>query len=365
MKIGILTLPLHTNYGGILQAYALQTVLERMGHKVCLISIKRTFPSTVFGRLREYVFSPTKQWIFRNIVPSDFVNNKSYYTSIFIRKYINTNYYHSFSEIKPYEYDAIIVGSDQIWREKYVCGSYKRSIESSFLDFAETWNIKKISYAASFGTDLWEYNEKQTSNCRKLIRKFDAISVRESSGVTLCKKYLDIDAIQVLDPTFLLTKEDYCALVKKSHKKHLNSLMTYILDPDIEKEHIIKLVVKTLNLEIFKANEEGIDHPSFEKKIKQPPVENWICGFRDADFVITDSFHACVFSLIFNKPFIVIPNYVRGTSRFESLLSLFGQDFRLVKDAANFTLSDKIKSRPNCNIEVLRNFSLNFLNTNL
>ena len=103
-----------------------------------------------------------------------------------------------------------------------MCGSYKRSIESSFLDFAETWNIKKISYAASFGTDLWEYNEKQTSNCRKLIRKFDAISVRESSGVTLCKKYLDIDAIQVLDPTFLLTKEDYCAVVKKSHKKHLN-----------------------------------------------------------------------------------------------------------------------------------------------
>lgn len=365
MKIGILTLPLYTNYGGILQAYALQTILERMGHKVSVISFKHQFPSTAIGRLKGYVLSPIKQWLFRNIVPSDFVSSKDYYTSIFIRKNINTTYYHSFSEIEPGEYDAIIVGSDQIWRERYVCGSCKRSIESSFLDFAETWNIKKMSYAASFGTDSWEYDEKQTNNCRNLIRKFNAVSVRESSGVILCKKYLDIDAVQVLDPTLLLAKEDYCTLVKRHQKKMTNSLMTYILDSGPEKKRIIESVASTLGLKIFKSNEEGIDHASFQKKIKQPPVENWICGFRDSDFVITDSFHACVFSIIFNKPFIVIPNYMRGVSRLESLLSLFGQDFRLIKNPADFILSDRIKGRPNCNLDAQRDFSLNFLNTNL
>ncbi len=365
MKIGVLTLPLNTNYGGILQAYALQTILERMGHEACIISIKNIFPATIIGRLREYFLSPIKQWILRNIIPADFVNDKSYYTSIFIRKYVNTTYYHSFSEIKPNEYDAIIVGSDQIWREKYVCGSHKRPIESSFLDFAESWNIKRLSYAASFGTDSWEYSEEQTNNCRRLIHKFDAVSVRESSGIALCEKHLGIDSVQVLDPTLLLTKEDYCDLVKKCSPKASRCLMTYILDPDTGKERIIELLVKALGLKIFRANEEGVDSPAFQGKMKQPPVENWICGFRDADFVVTDSFHACVFSLIFNKPFVVIPNYVRGASRFESLLSLFGQSFRLVKDPANFVLDDRIKSRPNCNLQTLRDFSLNFLISNL
>ena len=365
MRIGILTLPLHTNYGGILQAYALQTVLQRMGHDVFIISLKHQFPSGIIGYLREYIFSPIKQWIIRDVIPASWVNNRSYYTSKFVRKKVNIVSYHFFSEIKPYEYDAIVVGSDQIWREKYVCDSYKRSIESSFLDFAETWNIKRLSYAASFGTDIWEYNEQQTNNCKRLVHKFDAVSVRERSGITLCKKYLNTDAIQVLDPTLLLTKEDYCKLVENFSKKKFHGLMTYILDSNTEKDNVINLVAKTLNINVFRANEEGIDNPLFQKKTKQPPVEDWICGFRDADFIVTDSFHACVFSIIFNKPFIVIPNYTRGVSRFESLLSLFKQDFRLVKNLSGFTLNDKIKSKPGCNLKELKNFSLDFLNTNL
>lgn len=365
MRIGILTLPLNTNYGGIMQAYALQTVLERMGHEVSVISLKHQYPSGIIGHLKEYVFSPIKQWILRTVIPASFVNNKNYYTNKFIRKRINIALYHSFSEIMPYEYDAIVVGSDQIWRKKYVCGSYKRSIESSFLDFAETWNIKKLSYAASFGTDLWEYNEQQTNNCKKLIHKFNAISVREKSGIMLCKRFLNANAVQVLDPTLLLTKEDYCALVKNLHPQKKHILMTYILDFDINKENIINLIAGTLNIKVFKANQEEIDKLTSHKNIKQPPIEYWICGFRDADFIITDSFHACVFSIIFNKPFIVIPNYERGFSRFESLLSLFKQDFRLIKDPTNFTLNDEIKKSPNCNIENLKDVSLRFLKMNL
>lgn len=363
MRIGILTLPLHTNYGGILQAYALQTVLERMGHKVSIISIKNSFPSGIIGSLRECFLSPVKQWTIRNVIPVSIVNDKGYYTSKFVRKKLNMTSYHSFSEIKPCEYDAFIVGSDQIWREKYVCGSYKRSIESSFLDFAETWNVKKISYAASFGTDVWEYTKQQTISCKRLIGKFSAVSVRESSGIALCEKYLGVKAVQVLDPTLLLTKEDYCVLVRKHQTTH--GLMTYILDSNAEKISIVSSLERALNLRAFKTNEEEIENFSTHRNIKQPPVEDWICGFRDADFVVTDSFHACVFSIIFNKPFVVIPNYTRGVSRFESLLTLFKQDFRMVKDVSEFALTDEIRSRPNCNLEELRSFSFNFLKTNL
>ena len=158
MKIGILTLPLHSNYGGILQAYALQSVLERMGHKVEVIDrelhrklpfwimalriVKRCLIKYVIGKKETVIFIERKRRKEQKII--------SQYTSQFINHYIHRRIVKSYNEIGESDYDAIIVGSDQVWRPSYFG---KKIIRHAYLDFAKDWKtIKRISYAASFGT---------------------------------------------------------------------------------------------------------------------------------------------------------------------------------------------------------------------
>ncbi len=83
-----------------------------------------------------------------------------------------------------------------------------------FLDFVKGQNVKRLSYAASFGTDKWEFTPQQTAICSPLAQKFDLVTVREGSGVKLCKDHLGVNAVHVLDPTMLLTKEDYISLIE-------------------------------------------------------------------------------------------------------------------------------------------------------
>lgn len=341
MRIGILTLPLHTNYGGILQAYALQTVLERMGHQVVVFDTpnkkklpplwkipfsfaKRTIKKFLGRTDRifiEYYFNKTRPFIAQNIQP--FIDERIH------RKIIN-----SFNQLNRNDYDAIVVGSDQIWRVIYFSMWLGQSVENAYLDFAKNWEIKRIAYAASFGTDKWEYTEEQTLECKQLLQKFDSISVRETEGVNLCKRYFDVDAQHVLDPTLLLDVNDYIALFQNKHiSKSSGTLLYYVLDKSNEIDKLIQKVASEKRLRPFAVNNpyENDDSKSLNERIK-PSVETWLRGFYDAEFVITDSFHACVFSIIFKKQFLVVGNKERGMARFESLLKAFGLEDRLLSE---------------------------------
>lgn len=364
MKIGILTLPLNTNYGGILQAYALQTVLERMGHEAYIIAGKSpTKPGTI-GKIRHQL-SPLKSFFKQYLVPDKYSKDKLRYTRKFVKRWIKQDFYESIDMIPKDKYDAIVVGSDQIWRNKYVEKfPFLAHIETSFLYFAKDWKIKRISYAASFGTEEWEYSEKSTRACADLIKLFDAVSVREKSGIDLCKKYLKHDAINVLDPTMLLSKNDYIQLICKRKKKR-EGIMCYILDEDEKKSSIVEMVKSKTELNVFKTNVSYTQLSLSKRGGIQPPLEYWLQAFDDADFVITDSFHACVFSIIFNKPFIVIPNITRGASRFYSLLQMFNQEHRIVDVDKGFTLSKSILIKPDCDISKYREDSMGFLKTNI
>lgn len=333
MKIAILTLPLHTNYGGILQAYALQTVLEQMGHEVCLIE-RRTRPTRL--PLWKMPYSYGKR-IIKNLTghpyPIFYEQKKdreapivAQNTNKFIKKYIKRLVVNEFSDIHKEDFNVIIVGSDQIWRPKYF-----PKIEKAYLSFTKNWNIKRIAYAASFGTDDWEYNSKQTQNCRHLISKFEAVSVREKSGIDLCYKFLGVNAKQVLDPTLLLKTEGYISLFKSIDvPKSPGNLLGYILDNTPEKVSFINHIAKLQGLIPFRVDSKVENKTAPLNDRIQPPLENWLRGFYDAEFVITDSFHACVFSILFHKPFLVIGNKKRGISRFQSLLSMFGLEDRLI-----------------------------------
>lgn len=341
MRIGILSLSLYVNYGGILQTYALQTALERMGHDVTFIQ-KRNWPlelkvkdmpivyakrivKNLMGQhmpmLYEKIYNREAPIIRQNIEP-------------FVRKHIRMKVVDDYRQICENDFDAIIVGSDQIWRPLYV-----KHIESAFLDFAKDWNnIKRVAYAASFGTDSWEYSKSQSEHCRKLVNLFNAVSVREASAVKLCREHFGVEAKHVLDPTMLLEAADYMKLFKESNTpKSDGNLLCYILDENEEKAKIISSIAKEKHLKPFSVSARPTyryDLP-VEERI-QPSVERWLRGFYDADFIVTDSFHACVFSILLRKPFLVYGNKARGMSRFVSLLEVFELQDRIVGSMSEF-----------------------------
>ena len=343
MKIGILTLPLNINYGGILQAYALQTVLRRMGHETTLIDqsvfkhlpiwrapmhySKRFFSKYILNRKHIFIFDEHR-------------HNKIYpIISREIQSFIDCNIdrivVSDFKKQLTGQFDALIVGSDQIWRPIY----YPK-IRNAYLDFAKNWSIKRISYAASFGADIWEYTEKDTQQCKQLLQKFDAVSVREDIGVSFCRKYLNREAEHLLDPTMLLDKNDYTRLFEsKKTPPSIGNLLVYILDMTHEKEAIITILVRKYKYQPFLINNPNTENSYIdtEKRIA-PSIEKWLRGFHDAEFVITDSFHACVFAILFNKPFLVYGHKSRGMARFNSLLKLFGLENRLIHSPIELNL---------------------------
>ena len=363
MKIGILTLPLHTNYGGILQAYALQTILERMGHHVVVFNHKRKYRLPLWRLPLSYV----KRFIGKYILSKKNVRifaeqhqNKEYiiisqHIQRFIDTYIHSFYVESFKNLKSADFDAIVVGSDQVWRPKYFTSLFKSDISNAYLSFAAHWQVKRLSYAASFGVDTWEYNKEQTEKCKYLINKFNAISVREDSAQILCAENYDVTVEHVLDPTMLLTKEDYESLLNKECEKELEGeIMTYILDDNTDKDSFVKKVETITGYKSFCAKAKSDNRDSINDLI-QPPIEHWIQGFRDAKIIITDSFHACVFSILFRKPFFVIMNDGRGKSRFQSLLRMFGLEDRIVSPNSIISQKNIEYPIPDSTYEILDN----------
>lgn len=346
MKIGILTQPLHNNYGGLLQNYALQQVLKRMGHDVetidqgekkvlflhRLLSIAKAnlLPVLFPSRYRKPRYTPNAKEV--AIIRQN--------TDYFIDKYIShTKKLHSSREFdniaKSKKYDAYVVGSDQCWRPKY----NDSFLLEMFLNFAEHQpKVKRIAYAASFGTDEWEYSPEMTIKCSALAKKFDLITVREASGVELCRKHLGVDATHVLDPTMLLDKEDYIKLVgNENEPKSPGNLFYYILDPSSEKKALTEDIAAKKSLTPFtvmpKYQAENRTKEDVKKRIEDCiflSVTSWLRAFMDAEMVIVDSFHGAVFSIIFNKPFWVIGNSKRGNARFVSLLGLYGLEDRMI-----------------------------------
>ncbi len=372
MKIGILTLTLHTNYGGILQAYALQTVLERMGHEVIVFNkypVKKRTNFIVLIKRIIYKLLGRKVIVFseiKNNKEAPFLNKN---IMEFRQEYLHEIYLNTSEEIGKLNLDCIVVGSDQIWRPKYYKEQWRENVDNAFLAFTKGWKIKRVAYAASFGTDEWEYDDVETNDIKKAIMLFDSISVRELSGVRIVKEKLNADATFVLDPTMLLHASDYEKIVS-SYKtpKSKGNLLVYILDPNDKKTEILELVLLQQQFTPFYINRDNIPlSEPLENRIK-PGVDIWLRGFMDAEFVITDSFHACVFSLLFNKPFVVIGNSARGMARFHSLLSIFDQNYRLVTGEDGYMTNEKrIHSSPNANIKILQEGirSLNFLSNSL
>lgn len=364
MRIGILTQPLRYNYGGILQNYALQTVLKRMGHSVvtldgevkCNTSFKKKFFRILKLIFNFFVDKNGKfLYVWKHQSTIDILSKN---TRIFIDRYISVQ---KLKHLSEKDFDVLVVGSDQVWRPSY------SNLDEAYLHFARKWkHVKRIAYAASFGSDEWEYTNEETQFCKQLIKLFDAVSVREKSGIGLCKNHFEKEVSHVLDPTMLLTKEDYINnLCIKNVEISEGNLFYYFLDGTSCKKKLVNNIARHTGLKSFTVNSlvENISAPLVQRI--QPPIEKWLRAFYDARFIVTDSFHGCVFSIIFNKPFVVVGNGKRGMARFESLLGEFNQQFRMLQDGDLDIDMETLAKEPDVIIGELYKGSYNFITNNL
>lgn len=373
MKIGILSLSYGYNYGGLLQGYALQTVLERMGYQVEYFHTDADNILDWKKLILHWAYRFIKKWVLKQDTVPVFAELKIKKLNPIIGKelvrfaniYIHTKEVKKLENLNGKDYGAIVVGSDQVWRPMFF--NFRGGIANAYLAFAKAWNIKRIAFAASFGVDYWEYSNKQTQVCKKLAQYFNAISVREESGKTMCQKYLGVKAKLVLDPTLLLSQKEYEKIIDLgcTHKCE-GDLLCYILDETSEKQQIVKSLSQQKGYKPFTvlAKNRNITAPIDDQMM--PSMEQWLRGFKEASFIVTDSFHACVFSIIFRKNFVVIGNKKRGIARIESLLKMFELEERLVEryeevDALVPIQYEKVYRR----LELLKKDSLDFLQNNL
>ena len=343
MRVSILTQPLGHNYGGLLQAYALQVYLKRIGCDV--ETLDRRVPVEqvtvakgyiinlvrfLLGRIKSIPTNRKQSFVLQNLADfrdKNLVLSKRITSEIQLRDYFFRN-----------KFEAVIVGSDQVWRPMY-----SPSILNFYLDFLNDIDSKpiRVAYAASFGVSEWEYPEDVTEKCRPLIKKFDAVSVREKSAVDLCKSKLGITSDWVVDPTLLLDPSDYEELIdQEAENPHKSLVLSYILDASKDKQQIATAVAEILQTDFFHIKPEKSISEVRSNDLGQcvfPRVETWLRSFRDASFVVTDSFHGSAFAILFNRPFVAVGNSKRGMARFESLLSMFGLEHRLVETEDDIT----------------------------
>lgn len=291
MRIGILTLPFNNNYGGYLQSYALMTILKRMGQDPMLLmrrhnKIKKSILFHVKFGIKGILKSVLKFKRYPIFFDEELYYRQSGRLMIsFVNRYIEPQspFFYTTEELKQFcegRFDAYIVGSDQVWRPDYVGGV----LYNLFLDFTKGWNVKRIAYAASFGTNKPYFNAEQIDVCSRLINSFDAISLRELSGREVFRHlgWRNDNMQIVLDPTMLLSKADYSALIPNTKSYYCDKIVSYVLDNSETIKYLQTEVSKSLNKNV-------ISFDNANKALK-PSIEEWLMAFRDCDSVITDSF---------------------------------------------------------------------------
>ncbi len=338
MKIGLLTLPVETGYGSILQAVALKEQLVRRGHDVVLIrrqSKKKDNFVVLIGRILKKIFLDHSYIIRIRKKEREEFPIVTQYTQPFIEKHLSpfTKIFHSSNEMRKVNrmgLDAIVVGSDQVWRPGYmknVCDYFLYQIDSS---------IRKYAYAASFGTSEWLFSEKDSLICTKALRQFKAVSVRESSGVKLCEEHFSVKPEFVLDPTMLFDYDFYSNFIENHNAEYENKLCAYILN----QKRLMPIVVK---YSLALSAEPIFPHGKVEDKTAPvslrivKPVSLWLDTIQSSKAVVTDSFHGMAFSIIFRKPFAVVINKERGGARFMSLLNALHLEHRIVDEETDFS----------------------------
>lgn len=344
-KVIILTFSKDDNRGANLQCYALKKRLEETGVNVRFLDIQ--LPRKQLNTIGLLVST------LKNICASSFRRrNKFRYT----RKYSNLQQLKS----EPPQADVFIVGSDQVWNPDLTKKLDPRVYFFSFLDDS----VKRISYAASFGTSEWTLSEYD-GDIAVLLSKFNRVSVREDSGCEICKRVFGrSDVVQCVDPSLLLTTTEVQELIRGRirPKKHIYSYLLYRSDKVYDLIDIISSQTKlTITGDYRNPN-------IFDKLLNIHGIERWIKNIAEAELVVTNSFHTMAVSILLHKNFIVVPPVAGRETRLVSLLGELGLKDRYIEYGKNIDISSLQPIDYNVvdkNINDLRQSSVDFLRTSL
>lgn len=325
MKIGIMTFwESNNNYGQLLQLYALQTYLKERGHEPFLIQFRRIIPpkkkTLKYKISRFYPLNIIEYLIFKKKTRKIAFYDKKREFVKFKNKHIISGdiVYESFQALKenPPNADVYICGSDQIWNN-----SWGVSAEPYLLGFGNA-NVKRIAYAASFGQRSLSDDTYQLF--KKYIDMFDGVCVREESGLTICKSLGYQYAKWLPDPTLLFDRKKWIALLSlnptRSNKSKQIFIYTLGNSKIGDKQKFIDYAKSLKDTDVFHASANndfsGNTYPSIYK---------WLEIISGSDLIITTSFHGMVFSIIFNRNFIVLPNTGKSEGMNERIESLLGK----------------------------------------
>ncbi len=307
-----------TNYGSTLTYYALMEYVSSLNLTVCMLT------SPYHKRERA----------------SEFMKNHGYRMS-------QTYPFDQFEKHNE-NIDTFLIGSDQLWF--YDC--YQRWGHSLFLDFAAD-NKKKLAYATSFGHKDPKIPETEQRELKRLLDRFQGISVRENDGIEILRNKFQINAARTIDPVFLCDRACWDSIADEAERKEEEFLFSYMLDPDDKKIRAIQHLGQKLGLKMVSITDHQYGRKEKEEKLvdcgvlRDASICELIYSLKNANYVITDSFHGTCFSLIFRKPFTTIINEKRGTSRFDTLSELFPIGDRFVKNAEEIVDNEKLLIRPN------------------
>ena len=348
MKIALLNLPIDDNYGGNLQRFALVKILQDMGHDVthmlvmCKYTLgkKRILSLMIKRAILRFVFRKDVHVFAERIAQKQNIANFNRIKPFYDRYIRHTEPINDYNALMHYNsFDAYIVGSDQVWRKQIV---QPFPLKMFLWDYLPS-TAKKIAYAVSLGNSEPELDKIEAESLRKYYNQFSAVSVREKSALDELGYYgwTTPKAEWLADPTLLLKKEDYLDVINNAETTPMDGdMFCYILDSTQEKMDFIEHEAASRNMK------------SFITGLHEISIEQWLRNFNDANFIVTDSYHGFVFSLIFNKPVKLFLNKFRGNARFESLFELFG----ISKDQESFDW-DKV----NATLVHERERSLNWL----
>lgn len=371
-KIGILTFHYSNNFGGILQALALQKTIENLGYNVEIINYVPSsyLPYNIKNNLN------IKKNIFKNKVED--LNIIKILQKISIMKKHSREITEKFNAYREKNmnlskrvdedsletilnnYSAIIVGSDQVWNPS------QRKSPIYFLNFGNKYEGKKISYAPD--STIQDVNQEDLELLKKALGEFHHISVRNDHSFDFVKSVIDKEAEIVADPTLLF---DFNSLGKKESSEG-EYILTYVLGKEIEGSHkkvIEKIRSKYGNIPVYSIKIPTMNFelsPFADKVFYDLNPDEWISMFKNAKFVYTDSFHGVLFSLKYHKPFLAYYTEKLRATRFIDLGKRYNIDKYIVQNIAEIDEKQALDVVPDFNsidktIESQKKTSLDFL----
>lgn len=297
-----------SNYGSALTYFALAKVLEKMGKASIFIPIPK-LDGTPWDDDTKYV----EAFIGKHFR---------------IAKKRDKNHMHEMNHFC----DAFMLGSDQMWRES----TTKLVGHTFFLDFVAQGK-KKIACAPSFGAGKYSKDPNMKMEASVLLDSFDAVSVRETSGVDICREVFGVEAQQIIDPIFWVDTDVYDEIADQATVKDLPEkyLFCYVLDPTDEKVKIAERIAAERNLEVItilgmREAKYTRDKWTVGRVIDNASVEDFVNAIRNCEYMFTDSHHGVCLAIKYNRNYVAIGNVARGLDRFTTIGGLLGLNERII-----------------------------------